>query len=177
MGLKIASLSDSSASGPPQRLSLCMIVKDEEEALPRCLRSVQGVADEIVIVDTGSTDRTVEIAESFGAKVIHEPWTGDFDGMLAQRRTASFTSLKLTYAPTVPEPATLLLLGAGVLWTSEAGKRFYVYAQEAITETKLFEFSFTNRSDAIYTKDELLVADDGRPQRLPWEDWRAGSAS
>ncbi|MCU1455760.1 MAG: NADH-quinone oxidoreductase, chain [Acidimicrobiales bacterium] len=42
---------------------------------------------------------------------------------------------------------------------------------EAITETKLFEFSFTNRSDAIYTKDELLVGDDGRPQMLPWEDW------
>lgn len=78
MGLKIASLSDSTPSGSPQRLSLCMIVKDEEEALPRCLRSVQGVADEIVIVDTGSTDRTVEIAESFGAKVIHEAWTGDF---------------------------------------------------------------------------------------------------
>ena len=45
---------------------------------------------------------------------------------------------------------------------------------EAITETKLFEFSFTNRSDAIYTKDELLVDDDGRPQQLPWEDWRDG---
>jgi NADH-quinone oxidoreductase subunit I len=42
---------------------------------------------------------------------------------------------------------------------------------EAITETKLFEFSFTNRQDAIYTRDELLVGDDGRPQRLPWEDW------
>ena len=45
---------------------------------------------------------------------------------------------------------------------------------EAITETKLFEFSFTNRADAIYTKDELLVADDGKPQQLPWEDWREG---
>ncbi len=45
---------------------------------------------------------------------------------------------------------------------------------EAITESKLFEFSFTNRADAIYTKDELLVDDDGRPQRLPWEDWREG---
>jgi len=42
---------------------------------------------------------------------------------------------------------------------------------EAITETKLFEFSFTNRSDAIYTKAELLVRDDGLPQQLPWEDW------
>ena len=45
---------------------------------------------------------------------------------------------------------------------------------EAITESKLFEFSFTNRQDAIYTKDELLVDDDGRPQQLPWEDWRDG---
>ena len=45
---------------------------------------------------------------------------------------------------------------------------------EAITETKLFEFSFTNRADAIYTKNELLVGDDGRAQRLPWELWLGG---
>jgi NADH-quinone oxidoreductase subunit I len=43
---------------------------------------------------------------------------------------------------------------------------------EAITETKLMEFSFTNRNDAIYTKEELLVDDDGKPKHLPWEDWR-----
>ncbi|HZR14097.1 MAG TPA: NADH-quinone oxidoreductase subunit NuoI [Acidimicrobiia bacterium] len=42
---------------------------------------------------------------------------------------------------------------------------------EAITETKLFEFSFTNRSDAIYTKNELLVGDDGRARKQPWELW------
>jgi len=45
---------------------------------------------------------------------------------------------------------------------------------EAITETKLFEFAFTNRADAIYTKDELLVDDDGRPQQMPWENWSGG---
>ena len=45
---------------------------------------------------------------------------------------------------------------------------------EAITESKLFEFSFRSREDAIYTKDELVVGDDGRPKRLPWEDWRVG---
>jgi len=45
---------------------------------------------------------------------------------------------------------------------------------QAITETKMFEFSFTNRQDAIYTKDELVVGDDGQPQHLPWEDWRPG---
>ncbi|RPF42897.1 glycosyltransferase involved in cell wall biosynthesis [Thermodesulfitimonas autotrophica] len=60
------------------KLSLCMIVKDEEEHLPRCLRSVQGVVDEIVVVDTGSTDQTVAIAQGFGAKVFYFPWTGDF---------------------------------------------------------------------------------------------------
>jgi NADH-quinone oxidoreductase subunit I len=42
---------------------------------------------------------------------------------------------------------------------------------EAITESKLFEFSFTNRQDAIYTKSELVVDDDGLPQQMPWEDW------
>ena len=45
---------------------------------------------------------------------------------------------------------------------------------EAITETKLFEFSFTNRDDAIYTKRELLVDDDGRARRQPWELWLGG---
>ena len=45
---------------------------------------------------------------------------------------------------------------------------------EAITESKMFEFSFANREDAIYTKAELLVDDQGLPQQLPWEDWKQG---
>ena len=77
MGLTIAKLS-TSKERTPQRLSLCMIMRDEEEHLARCLASVQGVVDEIVIVDTGSVDRSVEIAESFGARVLHEEWRGDF---------------------------------------------------------------------------------------------------
>ena len=60
------------------RLSLCMIVKDEEEMLPGCLEPLKGVVDEMIVVDTGSSDRTVEIAESFGAKVVHFPWNGSF---------------------------------------------------------------------------------------------------
>ena len=68
------------------RLSLCMIVRDEEEMLPRCLAAVAGAVDEIVIVDTGSQDATVEIARSFGAKVIEFPWTGSF----AEARNVSF---------------------------------------------------------------------------------------
>ena len=45
---------------------------------------------------------------------------------------------------------------------------------EAITESKLFEFSFIDRRDGVYTKDELLVDDEGKPKHLPWEDWRPG---
>src|SRR3712207_9594713 len=59
-------------------LSLCMIVKDEEAMLGRTLAAIREHVDEIVVVDTGSQDRTVEIAESFGAKVVHHEWTGDF---------------------------------------------------------------------------------------------------
>ncbi|TDA69941.1 MAG: glycosyltransferase [Clostridia bacterium] len=60
------------------RLSLCMIVRDEEERLPRCLASVRGVVDEIVVVDTGSRDNTVDVAREFGARVYSLPWKGDF---------------------------------------------------------------------------------------------------
>jgi tetratricopeptide (TPR) repeat protein len=59
-------------------VALCMIVKNEEIFLEDCLKSVQGAVDEICIVDTGSTDRTIEIAEKFGAKIGHFAWTGDF---------------------------------------------------------------------------------------------------
>ena len=59
-------------------LSLCMIVKNEEKHLVRCLRSVRDIVDEIIVVDTGSTDRTKDIAKVFGAKVLDFPWTGDF---------------------------------------------------------------------------------------------------
>lgn len=55
-----------------------MIVKNEEENLPRCLSSVQNLVDEMIIVDTGSTDKTVEIAKSFGAKVFYFQWINDF---------------------------------------------------------------------------------------------------
>jgi glycosyltransferase involved in cell wall biosynthesis len=59
-------------------LSLCMIVKNEEKNIVKCLKSVRAMVDEMIIVDTGSTDRTKVLAKIFGAKVYDFPWTGDF---------------------------------------------------------------------------------------------------
>jgi ADP-heptose:LPS heptosyltransferase/glycosyltransferase involved in cell wall biosynthesis/chemotaxis methyl-accepting protein methylase/Tfp pilus assembly protein PilF len=60
------------------RLSICLITKNEERFLSQCLASVRGLASQIVIVDTGSTDRTVEVAKQYGAEVYHFDWCDDF---------------------------------------------------------------------------------------------------
>ncbi len=72
------------------RLSLCMIVRDEQQMLARCLESVADAVDEIVVVDTGSSDATIEIARSFGARVIEYAWTGSF----AEARNVSFDAAR-----------------------------------------------------------------------------------
>jgi tetratricopeptide (TPR) repeat protein len=59
-------------------LSVCMIVRDEEKVLPRCLESVEAVADELIVVDTGSQDETVSIAKDYSARVYHFEWGNDF---------------------------------------------------------------------------------------------------
>ena len=59
-------------------VSACLIVRDEEQRLPDCLASLAGVADEIVVYDTGSVDRTVEVATAAGARVVEGYWDDDF---------------------------------------------------------------------------------------------------
>lgn len=61
-----------------RRLSVCLIVKNEEKFLAQCLKSVRPVAQQLVVVDTGSTDRTVEIAKEFGAEIYEHAWNDDF---------------------------------------------------------------------------------------------------
>ncbi|MFH1148445.1 MAG: glycosyltransferase [Pseudomonadota bacterium] len=61
-----------------QKLSICMIAKDEEECIEKALSSVQGIADEIIVVDTGSEDRTRQIVRAFDARLIETPWKDDF---------------------------------------------------------------------------------------------------
>jgi len=87
-GLYDAALQVRSSLGPmqiPQELkskgtsvSLCMIAKDEERHLARCLASVKPLVDEMIVVDTGSTDRTRKLATIFGARVVSFEWRGDY---------------------------------------------------------------------------------------------------
>lgn len=86
-------------------ISLCMIVRDEEQTLARCLDSVAGLVDEIVVTDTGSADRTKEIAAQYG-RVVDFPWCDDF----AAARNFSFAQATKDYilwldADDVMEPA------------------------------------------------------------------------
>lgn len=103
-------------------ISLCMIVKNEEAVLARCLESVQGLVEEIIIVDTGSTDATVDIARRFTSQVHTFAWIQDFaaarnfafskatmdyqlwldaDDVLPQSEHAAFLQLKNTLSPDV----------------------------------------------------------------------------
>lgn len=74
-------------------ISLCMIVKNEEEVLSRCLSSMERIADEIVVVDTGSSDATKEIALKHGAEVYDFPWIDDFSAA----RNFSFSKASMEY--------------------------------------------------------------------------------
>lgn len=60
------------------KITACVIVKNEEKNLPRWLECMKKLTNDMVVVDTGSEDKTVEIAEKGGAKVFHFPWVGDF---------------------------------------------------------------------------------------------------
>lgn len=74
-------------------ISLCMIVKNEEKHLARCLDSIANLVEEIIIVDTGSTDRTVEIASKYTSKVYSHPWIDDF----SDARNYSFSKASKDY--------------------------------------------------------------------------------
>jgi GT2 family glycosyltransferase len=75
-GARPAKAGDGTKGWP--KISACLIARDEEVNLPACLSSLRGVADEVVVADTGSTDGTAAIAASFGAKVVQVPWEDHF---------------------------------------------------------------------------------------------------
>lgn len=82
-------------------ISLCMIVKNEERLLKRCLSSVASVVDEIIIVDTGSTDATKEIAAEFTDKIYDFAWCDDFAA--ARNYACSLATKEYIYMPDADE--------------------------------------------------------------------------
>ena len=74
-------------------ISVCMIVKNEEAILGRCLDSLSGIPDEIIIVDTGSIDHTKEIAAHYTNKIYSYPWNGDF----SSARNFAFSKASMEY--------------------------------------------------------------------------------
>ncbi|MDE6896493.1 MAG: glycosyltransferase family 2 protein, partial [Lachnospiraceae bacterium] len=74
-------------------ISLCMIVKNEEAVLGRCLDSVKDAVDEIIIVDTGSSDRTKEIAAEYTDKIYDFEWVNDFSAA----RNEAFSKAEMDY--------------------------------------------------------------------------------
>lgn len=92
-------------------LSLCMIVKDEAANLPRCLASVKDLADEIVVIDTGSGDDTPMIAERAGAKVDFLAWEDDF----ALARNVSLAQATMDWVLVLDADETLTVAGRSLI--------------------------------------------------------------
>lgn len=129
-------------------ISLCMIVKDEEAVLARCLDSVAGIADEVVIVDTGSADRTCEIAAQYG-RVLSFAWQDDF----AAARNFSFAQATQEF---------ILWLDADDVIESEDAARFRQLKQELETGTDVVMLPYHTAFDAhgrpsfTYYRERLL---------------------
>lgn len=130
-------------------ISLCMIVRDEEAVLGRCLDSIADLVEEIVLVDTGSRDRTKEIARAYGAEVYDFTWIDDFsaarnfafskatkeylfwmdaDDILPESQRAGFAALKAMLAD-APCDTVMLLYDAAF---DETGKPTFSYYRERL---------------------------------------------
>ncbi|CUX48838.1 SPBc2 prophage-derived glycosyltransferase SunS [Clostridium sp. C105KSO13] len=103
-------------------ISLCMIVKDEENVLDRCLSSVADLVDEIIIVDTGSTDKTKQIAEKFTHKIFNFQWIDDFSAA----RNFAFEKAEMDY---------ILWLDADDIIIREDQEKFMALKKELTLET------------------------------------------
>ena len=133
-------------------ISLCMIVKDEEKVLERCLKSVKPLVDEMIIVDTGSTDNTAKIAESLGAKVFDFAWADDF----AAARNYAFSLASGDY---------LLWLDADDFITSENAERFQTLRAHLKQEPDVvmcpYEIMSGGRTVLTYMRERILKRSAG----------------
>jgi len=109
--------------------SVCLVAQNEQENLPRLLESVQGLADEIIVVDGGSEDRTQEIARDHGAKVFFRPFTNHAD---QKNYAASFASHDWIFLLDADEELSGELRESVRLWKTRQ-TRFAVYEMPRLT--------------------------------------------
>lgn len=113
-------------------ISVCMIVKNEEQVLERCLNSLVGIPDEIVIVDTGSTDKTKEIARRYTHKVFDFPWVEDF----AAARNFSLSKAGCEY---------IYVADADEVLDGENRTRFLKLKQALLPEIEVVEIGYSHQ--------------------------------
>ena len=136
------------------RLTLCLIAKNEEAMLPGCLASVRGVADEVVLVDTGSTDRTRALAREAGALVLERPWDDDFAAprnLAIERATGDW----------------VLALDADERLAPGAGQVLRAALPRARFDLGLLRFHNASRGDATLEEIASGAARAGEPYALP----------
>lgn len=124
-------------------ISLCMIVKNEEKILERCLDSVADLVDEIVIADTGSTDATREIARCYTEKVYDFPWTDDFSA--ARNFVFSRATQEYIYSADADE-----------VLSPENRERFRLLKETLLPEVEIVQMKYANQLqfNTVYNYDE-----------------------
>ena len=125
-------------------ISLCMIVKNEEKVLKRCLDSVRDLVDEMIIVDTGSTDRTKEIAAAYpGAKIYDFTWVDDF----AKARNFAFSKATCDYIYSADADEEI---------NEENRKKFMRLKQVLLPEIEIVQMKYVNQLSysTVYNYDE-----------------------
>ena len=115
-------------------ISLCMIVKNEEAVLKRCLDSIADLMDEIIIVDTGSTDRTKKIAADYTSKIYDYRWANDFSAA----RNFSFSKATMEY---------IYAADADELLDEENHMRFLRLKQALLPEIEIVQMKYINCSE------------------------------
>lgn len=125
------------------RISICMIVKNEEKILARCLDSLQGLWEELVIVDTGSTDRTKEIAAKYTDKIYDFVWTGRF----CDARNFAFSKATMDY---------IYSADADEVLDDANRERFLTLKEALLPEIEIVQMKYGNQLQfgTVYNFDE-----------------------
>ncbi len=113
-------------------ISVCMIVKDEEKVLARCLESLQGLAEELIIVDTGSSDATKQIAARYTDKIYDFTWVHDFSAA----RNFSFSKATMDY---------IYVADADEVIDEVNRQRFLLLKQKLLPEIEIVQMKYANQ--------------------------------